>query len=112
MEEQGCLVEDIYVYQDNQSAILLEKNGMKSVGKGSRHIKIKYFFITDKVQDKEMKIIYCPTEAMVADFYTKPLQGALFVNHRNKIMGIDASDIPQYYKEYEEFMKTLKTWPH
>ena len=107
MEEQGCIVEDVYVYQDNQSAILLESNGMKSVGKGSRHIKIKYFFATNKIKSKEMKVIYCPTEAMLADFYTKPLQGTLFVNHRNKIMGIKPDDIPQYIKEYEEYMKTL-----
>ena len=28
MEAQGYAVEDVYVYQDNQSAILLENNGM------------------------------------------------------------------------------------
>ena len=43
MEAQGYHVEDVYVYQDNQSAILLENNGARSIGKGSRHIKIKYF---------------------------------------------------------------------
>ena len=40
MERQGCVIEDVYVYQDNHSAILLETNGMKSAGKASRHIKI------------------------------------------------------------------------
>ena len=62
------IVEDVFIYQDNQSAILLEKNGLKSVGKGSRHIKIKYFFITDKVKDKEVKILYCPTDKILAYF--------------------------------------------
>merc|ERR1712187_859849 len=54
MENQGYIVEDVFVYQDNQSAILLEKNEMKSVGKGTIHIKIKYFFVTDKIKNKEM----------------------------------------------------------
>ena len=45
MEAQGCIVEDVYIYQDNQSAILLENNGIKSMGKGTRHIKIKYFLL-------------------------------------------------------------------
>ena len=58
MDAQGYVVEDVYVYQDNQSAILLERNGMKSAGKGSRHIGIKYFFITNKINDKELKVIY------------------------------------------------------
>ena len=48
----------IYVYHDNQSVILLETNGTRSIGKGSRHIRIKYFFITDEVKDKELKISY------------------------------------------------------
>ena len=29
MEEQGCIVEDVYVYQGNQSEILLKNNGVK-----------------------------------------------------------------------------------
>ena len=108
MKAQGCIVEDVYVYQDNQSTILLENNGMKSVGKGSRHIRIKYFFATDKIKDKEIKVIYCPTEKMLEDFYTKPLQGALFLKHRNKIMGVEPDDFSTYQKEYDAYTKTIE----
>ena len=87
--------------------MLLENNGMKSVGKGSRYIKIKYFFITDKIKIEEMRVTYYPTEKMLADFYTKPLQGTLFIVHRNKLMGILPEEFPQYYKEYEAFMIAL-----
>ena len=73
MEAQGCAVEDMYVYQDNQSAILLETNGHASVRKGTRHVKIKYFFVADKVKNNELKIVYCPTKEMISDFFTKPL---------------------------------------
>ena len=66
----------------------MKNNGAKSVGKGSRHIKIKYFFVTDKIQYKELKIIYYPTKEMIADFFKKPLQGILFVELRNTILGI------------------------
>ena len=107
MEAQGCNVEDVYVYQDNQSAILLENNGMKSVGKGTRHVKIKYFFVTDKIKDDELKVIWCPTEKMVADFYTKPLQGSLFVEHRNAIQGVKQEDMSIYIRNYEQFMKSI-----
>jgi hypothetical protein len=47
LEAQGYGVEDSLVYQDNQSAILLEKNGRASSGKRTRHINIRYFFVTD-----------------------------------------------------------------
>ena len=107
MEAQGYLVENIYVYQDNESAILLETNGTRSVGKGSRHVRIKYFFIADKVKNKELEVLYCPTGEMTADFYTKPLQGALFFKHRNCMLGINPSDMQKYKKAYDDYISSL-----
>jgi hypothetical protein len=78
LEAQGYKVNDSIVYQDNQSAMLLEKNGRGSSSKRTRHINIRYFFVRDRVASKEVKIEYCPTEEMLADFFTKPLQGSLF----------------------------------
>jgi len=45
LEAQGYIVSDSIVYQDNQSAILLEKHGKASSSKRSRHINIRYFFV-------------------------------------------------------------------
>ena len=47
LEAQGYLVKDNVLYQDNQSAILLEKNCKASSGKRTRHLNIHYFFLTD-----------------------------------------------------------------
>ena len=49
---------------------------------------IQYIYITDQVQQKTIHITYCPTEEMIADFFTKPLQGSLFLKMRNLIMGL------------------------
>jgi hypothetical protein len=49
---------------------------LRSYGKGTRHINIRYFFITDRIARKEIAIQYCPTKEMVPDYFTKPLQGA------------------------------------
>jgi hypothetical protein len=76
MEGQGYGTSTI-VHQDNQSTIRLADNGKASSGKGTRHINIRYFFITDRIARKEVAIVYCPTKQMVADYFTKPLQGAL-----------------------------------
>ncbi len=73
--------------QDNKSSILLERNGKASSGKRTRHINIRYFFITDRVNMKEVSIEWCPTKDMVADFMTKPLQGSHFRRFRDIIMG-------------------------
>ena len=108
IEAQGYTVDDVYVYQDNQSAIILENNGLKSVGKGSRHINIKYFFVINNIKDKEIKVIYYPTKEMLADFFTKPLPGVLFVQLRNTILGLKQENMPEYRAKYEEYTKSIE----
>jgi hypothetical protein len=89
LSAQGYDTMENIVYQDNQSAILLEKNGKEgSSSKRTRHIDIHYFFVTDRVASKEVSIKYCPTGDMTADFFTKPLQGSQFKKIRDLIMNI------------------------
>jgi hypothetical protein len=84
---QGYELDRCVMYQDNESAIKMEKNGRNSCTGNSRHISIRYFFVKDRVDKGEFTIEYCPTECMLADFFTKPLQGALFTRFREVIMG-------------------------
>jgi hypothetical protein len=37
----------------------------------------------------ELRIEYCPTEKMIGDFFTKPLQGAQFYILHDDIMNVD-----------------------
>jgi hypothetical protein len=85
---QGYEISDNVVFQDNQSTMLLEKNGWASRGCRTRHINIWYFFVTDQVKSGEVRIKYCPTGEMVADFFTKPLKGSFF----RKLQGIILND--------------------
>ena len=93
LEAQSMKVSDNIVYQDNQSAMKLEKNGRVSSGKQTRHININYFFVTDHIQANEMKVEYCPMEIMIVEFYMKPLQGKLFRLFRNLILNLREEDI-------------------
>ena len=88
MEEQGYAIDKNILYQDNKSAILLENNGRKSVGKQSRALNVQYFFLTDQVNQGNLSIEYCPTGKMIGDYMTKPLQGTKFKEHRKAIMGL------------------------
>ena len=47
----------------------------------------KSFWSTDRIKDGNSKVKYCPTDKMIADFMSKPLQGSLFKRFRNVIMG-------------------------
>ena len=70
----------------------MEKNGRQSAGPRSRHIDIRYFFIKDRIQRGEINLVYCPTGEMVADVFSKPLQGGLFKKFRDVVMGIRHPD--------------------
>ena len=85
---QGYPSQTTLLLQDNTSAIQLEKNGRESAGKRSRHIDIRYFFIKDCIEKEKITVKFCPTDDMVADFFTKPLQGAKFTNFRKSIMNL------------------------
>jgi hypothetical protein len=66
---------------------LLETNGRGSSGKRTRHIDVRCFFIADRVKSGEIRIECCPTGIMIADYFTKALQGATFWKLRDVIMG-------------------------
>jgi len=85
LEAQGYEVE-VIVYQDNTSTIQLENNGKESSGKRTRHLNIRYFFITDCIKKKLLRVEYCPTDDMIGDFPSKPLQGRKFKKHCRLIM--------------------------
>jgi hypothetical protein len=95
LEAQGYKIDDNVLYQDNNSSILLETNGRGSSGKRTRHIAVQYFFIADRVKSKEVQIEYCPTGIMIADYFTKPLQGAIFRELRDMIMGNTVIALPE-----------------
>lgn len=73
LEAQGYAIKRSVVLQDNKSAILLENNARMSGSKRTRHINIRYYFITDRVKAGEVEVQHCPADQIVADFFTKPL---------------------------------------
>ena len=87
LEAQGYKSGQTMIYQDNLSAMLLEKNGKKSSSKRTKHIHIRYYFIHYRWSKGEFKIRHCPTNEMIADYFTKPLQGKKFNKFRHLILG-------------------------
>jgi len=50
-------------------------------------LNVRYYFITDRIKKAHVKVAFW----MVADFFTKPLQGNLFVRMRERILNLPAS---------------------
>ena len=54
-----------------------------------------YYFITDQIETKKARVAYCPTDDMIGDFFTKPLQGTKFRKFRDAILNVPGSeDLP------------------
>jgi hypothetical protein len=82
VECQGYEIDEYVIFQDNMSALSLEKNGRISSSKRTKHIKAKFFLIKDYYEAGEIDVRYCPTDVMWADVLTKPLQGQKFRDMR------------------------------
>ena len=87
LEQQGYPIDQNILYQDNKSTILLQENGKRSSSKRTRALNIRYFFLTDQIEKGNVTVKYCPTNEMLGDYWTKPLQGRKFELFRDVIMG-------------------------
>ena len=88
IKSQGWDYAETIIYQDNKSAMLLEKNDRASSLKRTKHINIRYFFVKDCVDREEVKIEFLGTDDMIADFFSKPLTGKKFIEFRDEILNI------------------------
>ena len=50
-----------------------------------KHIAIKYFFDKDNIQKGKIKLLYVDTKNMLADVFTKVINGSKMLNFANKI---------------------------
>jgi hypothetical protein len=73
------------VFQDNLSTLKLVERGRPASDR-TRHVSVRFFFVKDRVDSKEIKMEYCSTTEMTADILTKPLQGAQFFKLRDQLL--------------------------
>lgn len=72
------------VYCDNQPAISISKNGIKS--DRTKHVDIKYHFITEQINKGTIESKYMQTDKQQADMLTKPLDKQKFESFRSQLM--------------------------
>jgi len=87
LESLGYDVKPGILYQDNISTMRLAENG-RSNSDRTKHIKIRYFFVKQYLDSGEFEMVHCPTDLMVADILTKPLQGDSFLRLRDYLLGV------------------------
>jgi KUP system potassium uptake protein len=67
------ITEKTTIWEDNQSVIAYSQNAL--VNEKIKHrIGMKWHFLMDYVDQSKKRLSYLPSDQMVADMFTKPLQ--------------------------------------
>lgn len=76
---------------DNQSSIALANNPV--LHQRSKHIDIQHHYIRDEVEAGRIELSYIPSDEMIADGLTKPLEAVKYLTFI-KQMGMSPTDEP------------------
>lgn len=76
MEDLGQAQQCTTIFEDNQSCLSFINTERTS--KRSKHIDTKRHFIKDLVDQRVVKLEFCPSDRMIADTLTKPLGTTMF----------------------------------
>jgi hypothetical protein len=85
LTDMGYNVGKPIIYQDNTSTIVLVTKG--GGRQRTKHMTVRSNVVLEAYTNGLMDIIYTPTQDMIADVLTKPLQGVLFCKMINILMG-------------------------
>ena len=69
---------------DNQSTLVISVHGVKT--ERTKHVDIKYHFITQSIADKTIEVKWVSTHDQQADIFTKALDRQKFVKLREQLM--------------------------
>ena len=70
----GIEIPTTTLFSDNQSAIALTKEHQYHAR--TKHIDVRFHFLRWIIEEGRLRLIYCPTDDMVADVFTKALPSA------------------------------------
>ena len=76
--------------------------------KSTRHINIRYYFITDRILKDYASKDFCPTLEIIGDYFTKALKVSQFHRLHNIILGIHEDEIPAYNMPGRDFLEYQK----
>ena len=68
---------------DNQSSIKLENNLVYHAR--SKLIETQHHFVKEKIQSREIELMYCKTSENMVDIFTKPLGKTKFIIYKDML---------------------------
>jgi hypothetical protein len=89
----GHVLDSTIIHCDNQSCVKLSENPV--FHDKSKHIEIKYHYIQDMVQRKEVLVQYLPTDEQVVDVLTKPLTRMKFKYFHDRLGVVENASLAE-----------------
>jgi hypothetical protein len=86
MQNLGVPQGMITVFEDNTSTIILANKQNGATLSKTKHIQIRFYYVRELIEQKEINIVYLSTKEMLADLLTKPMTGWLFKALRDQIL--------------------------
>jgi hypothetical protein len=77
--------EKIVAMQDNTSTMRLALVG-EGLGGKAKHFRVRFHFLKELIEEGLLDIIYCSTDMMIADLFTKPMVGKERLRQTVRIM--------------------------
>jgi hypothetical protein len=74
------------LFCDNQGAITLSRDS--TFHARTKHIDVRYHFIRQTIQHRQASLLYCPTDDMIADIFTKSL-GRIKLQKFRDLLGVE-----------------------
>jgi hypothetical protein len=81
--ELGIKLNAVPIYGDNQGSIFIGSNPVQE--SRSKHIDIRYHFIRECVDNRQVELMFIPGEENPADMLTKNLARVKFVKFRSQL---------------------------
>ena len=83
IEELGFCLTAIPIYRDNQGAIFIASNAVQE--SHTKHIDIRYHYIRELINAKQVELMFVPGEMNPADIFTKNLMRVKFTQFQNQM---------------------------
>jgi hypothetical protein len=88
LRDYGYKLSKVPLLCDNESAIRMADNPVEH--SHTKHIDIRYHFLRDHQQRRDIKIAYVSTKKQLADIFTKPLDEKTFTKLSNELNILDS----------------------
>jgi Reverse transcriptase (RNA-dependent DNA polymerase) len=83
------------IFEDNEATIhLAHQDG--NWGR-TRHFAVRYQYIRSQIEDNSIEVFHCPTNFMVSDIFTKPLEREPFCRLRDILLGYKNSQFVEQF---------------